>query len=77
MKITSITIRREACISTAQFETARVAIEMTATTDDNESFEPVYRDLDEIVRNRLAESVDAVELGTRRQKSKAGRFTGV
>lgn len=74
MKITNITIRREACISVAQFETARVAVEMTAQVSADESFEPAYRDLDTIVRNRLGESVDAIELGTRREKSKAMRF---
>ncbi len=74
MKITNITIRREACISVAQFETARIAVEMSVTVGTEENPSKVYAELDSVVSTKLGEAVDDIELDSRRAKSKARRF---
>jgi hypothetical protein len=79
MKVDRVTIRRGATVSLGNFESARVDVELSAQLDEvdvtnNASFAATYENLDEMVRTRLRDEVDAIEQGRRREESKAHRF---
>lgn len=69
-----VTVKRSVKVNLGNYENTDVGIEISATVPGDEDVQVVARDMvaqaDAFLRNK----VDEIELGQRKEKSKAGRF---
>lgn len=74
MYVNGISVRRAAKIKTGNYENTDVEVTVDAVLDVGDNVQAVQAHVMAIADGIIREKVDEIEIGKRREQSKAGRF---
>lgn len=74
MRVSEITVRRAAKVSTGDYENTDVEVTLKGVLDLGDSAVSAYDELTTMADAMVRNKIDEIELGKRKVQSKAGRF---